>query len=165
MNPNALRNQRGSTLIVAVVVLMLITMTVVSAFRVSKSHTQAVANMQFTEEALAAANWVMEDVISMENVETLVASDGTIPVQPIDINRDGKTDFQVRLVGPSCIRVEPSSNDQEDMLSDSDFPNLGGFSGVTWEVQAEVTDAATGASVTVVQGFRQQVATVPISCN
>jgi type II secretory pathway pseudopilin PulG len=163
---DVLHHQRGATLIVAVIVLMLITMTVVSAFRVSKSHTQAVANMQFKDEALAAANLVLEDVISLSNVETLAGTGGTIPVRYVDINRDGVNDMQITLAQPKCVRVEPSSSSGEETLSgeESNVPNTG-QSYVLWEIKADVTDTNTGANVSVVQGFRQQVGSVPASCN
>jgi Na+-transporting NADH:ubiquinone oxidoreductase subunit NqrC len=158
-------HQRGATLIVSVIVLMLITMTVVSAFRVSKSHTQAVANMQFKDEALAAANLIMEDVISLPNIETIISSGGTIPVRYVDINRDGVNDLQIALAVPRCIRVDPSSSSSDENLSgvESNVANTG-QSYVLWEIQADVTDAATGANVSVVQGFRQLVGTIPASC-
>ncbi|MBS4011749.1 MAG: hypothetical protein KGZ72_13470 [Roseovarius sp.] len=156
--------QRGATLIVAVIVLMLITMTVISAFRVSKSHTQAVANVQFRDEALAAANLVMEDVISLPNVETLKLADGSIPLRNVDINLDGINDFQIALSAPKCIREEAGSC-SVGCESDQDSPQVGSQSYVLWEIEAEVTDVSTGANVSVVQGFRQQVSTVPASCN
>jgi Tfp pilus assembly protein PilX len=158
--------QNGSTLIVGVIVLMLITMTVISAFKISQSHTQAVANTQFKDEALAAANLVLEEAISLSDIQTLTASDGTIPVRYIDINRDGVNDLQVALAQPRCIRVEASGSSGEDMLSgeESGVANTG-QSYVLWEIQADVTDATTGANVSVIQGFRQQVSAIPIGCN
>lgn len=161
-----LHNQQGATLIVAVIVLMLITMTVISAFRVSRSHTQAVANMQFKDEALAAANLVLEDVISLPNVETLVGADGSIPLRYVDINQDGVNDLQIALSTPRCIRVEPSNSSGEENLSgvESNVANTG-QSYVLWEIQADVTDTATGANVSVAQGFRQLVGSIPTSCN
>jgi hypothetical protein len=153
-------------LIVAVIVLMLITMTVISAFRVSRSHTQAVANMQFRDEALAAANLVLEDVVSLPNVETLVSVNGTVATRSVDINQDGVDDFQVALAVPRCIRVETGSTDEAQGLSGAES-NVGnnGLLYVLWEVQADVTDTATGAQVSLVQGFRQQVGAEPASCN
>jgi hypothetical protein len=159
------RQERGATLIVAVIVLMLITMTVISAFRVSRSNTQAVVNTQFRDEALAAANLVLEDVISLSDVQTLTGADGTIPVRTVDINQDGVDDLQVALAQPRCVRVEPSGAGEEQSLSgvESNVANSG-LTYVLWEIQADVTDAATGAQVSVVQGFRQQVGIVPPSC-
>lgn len=153
--------QRGATLVVAVIVLMLITMTVISAFRVSKSHTQAVANMQFRDEALAAANLVMEDVISLSNVETLTIEDGTIPARYVDINLDGVDDFRVNLAQPLCVRVEAEATVPQGV--NSGLPSSDLFT-ILWEVQSDVTDTATGATVSVVQGFKQQVGTRPASC-
>lgn len=160
------QRQRGATLIVAVIVLMLITMTVISAFRVSRSHTQSVANMQFRDEALAAANLVLEDVVSLPNVETLVLANGTVAARSVDINQDGVDDFQVALAVPRCIRVETGGTDEAGQLNGvlGEVEN-NGLRYVLWEVRADVTDAATGAEVSVVQGFRQQVSAEPASCN
>jgi Na+-transporting NADH:ubiquinone oxidoreductase subunit NqrC len=159
------RQQKGATLIVGIVVLMLITMTVISAFRVSQSHTQAVSNTQFKDEALAAANLVLEDVISLPDVQTLTATDGTVPARYVDINRDGVDDMQIALQPPRCIRAEPGGSSGDEGLSgvESGVENSG-KTYVLWEIQADVTDTATGASVSVLQGFRQQVGTVPASC-
>jgi Na+-transporting NADH:ubiquinone oxidoreductase subunit NqrC len=159
-------HQRGATLIVAVIVLMLITMTVVSAFRVSKSNTQAVANTQFRDEALAAANLILEDVISLPNVETLVGPGGTVPTQYVDINRDGVNDLVIAMDPPKCIREEPGNAAEDKNLSgvESNVDNTAQLKVVVWEIRANVTDTATGVNVTVVQGFRQQVGTLPASC-
>lgn len=155
------QHQHGATLIVAVIVLMLITMTVISAFRVSKSHTQAVSNVQFRDEALAAANVVLEDVISLPNVETLVIEDGTIPARFVDINLDGIDDFRVNLTQPRCIRVESEPGEPHGALSG--LPN-NDLATILWEIQSDVTDTATGATVSVVQGFKQQLGAIPASC-
>ena len=157
--------QRGATLIVGIIVLMLITMIVISAFKISQSHTQAVSNTQFKDEALAAANLVLEDVISLPDVQTMVGTDGTVPVRNVDINRDGVNDLQIALQPPRCIRAEPGGASAEDKLSgvESGVENTS-MTYVLWEIQADVTDTATGASVSVLQGFRQQVGTAPTSC-
>lgn len=163
---HATHGQRGATLIVAVIVLMLITMTVISAFQVSKSNTQAVSNMQFRDEALAAANLVLEDVISLPNVETLLLAEGAMPVRYVDINQDGVDDLRVVVLTPRCIRQEPGASNEEESLSgvESNVTN-NGLTNVVWEIQADVSDTVTEAQVSVVQGFRQQVSTVPASCS
>ena len=157
--------QRGATLIVGIIVLMLITMIVISAFKISQNHTQAVSNTQFKDEALAAANLVLEDVISLPNVQTMTGADGTVPLRYVDINRDGVNDLQIALQPPRCIRAEPGGASGDDKLSgvESNVENTS-LTYVLWEIQADVTDTATGASVSVFQGFRQQVGTVPASC-
>ena len=155
--------QRGATLIVGIIVLMLITMIVISAFKISQNHTQAVSNTQFKDEALAAANLVLEDVISLPDVQTMTGADGTVSLRYVDINRDGVNDLQIALQPPRCIRAEPGGS-REDELSGVDIPVNTSMTYVLWEIQADVTDTATGANVSVLQGFRQQVGTVPASC-
>jgi hypothetical protein len=58
------------------------------------------------------------------------------------------------------------STDEAQGLSGAES-NVGnnGLLYVLWEVQADVTDTATGAQVSLVQGFRQQVGAEPASCN
>lgn len=158
--------QRGATLIVGIIVLMLITMIVISAFKISQNHTQAVSNTQFKDEALAAANLVLEDVISLPDVQTMTGADGTVSLRYVDINRDGVNDLQIALQPPRCIRTDTGSASGEENLSGelSGVANTS-MTYVLWEIQADVTDTATGANVSVLQGFRQQVGTVPASCN
>ena len=162
--PSATR-QRGATLLIGMVMLVMITLVVVAAYRITASNTQAVGNMQFRDEALAAANSVLEDVIGLANLETLVNEDGVVPTRSVDVNRDGTADYVVSLAVPRCVRVQAAAGGGEDSLSgvESNVTNSG-LQMVLWEIQADVNDAATGARITVVQGFRQQVGAVPASC-
>ena len=58
------RSQSGATLIVGLIMLVLITVIVLSAFTFSSSNLKSVGNMQIREEALAAANLATEQVIA-----------------------------------------------------------------------------------------------------
>ena len=65
MNRIALpRAQRGVTLIIGLIMLVLITLMVTTAFMLSNTNLKAVGNMQFRDEAIAAANVATEDVLS-----------------------------------------------------------------------------------------------------
>lgn len=144
--------QRGVTLVVGLIMLVLITLIVVAAFTLSSSNLKAVGNMQFRDEAVAAASVAIEQVVSSNFTALPVAS--TVQV---DIDNNGADDYTVTVGVPQCVQaVEISSG-------------LAGLSGVTanvpstvdyntvWEIQAQVTSNATGASVTMRQGIRRRM--------
>jgi len=62
------QNQRGATLIVGLIMLVLITLMVLSAFTMSSSNLKSVGNMQSRDEATAAANVALEQVLSSPTI-------------------------------------------------------------------------------------------------
>lgn len=140
--------QRGATLIIGLIMMVLITLVVVSAFTLSSSNLKSVGNMQVREETVAAANQATERLISapftdVPGTQTFV----------VDINKDGTDDFSVTLK-PECIRAvrssDPIPSDVElppDMSTSSDW-------NTDWDIDATVVDKASGASVRVRQGVR-----------
>lgn len=154
MNP-ALRTharragQRGATLIIGLIMIVLITLVVLSAFTLSSSNLKSVGNMQVREEAVAAANQAVEQLLSTSFTGAL-----TTLTYNIDINKDGTNDYLVTVSPPLCGRTSkvsvPAPSDVE--LG----PNMS--SGTTWntdwDIKATVTDAASGAHVVVNQGVR-----------
>lgn len=140
--------QGGVALIVGLIMLVLITLIVVSAFTLSSSNAKAVGNLQVRSEAVAAANEAIEQVLSADFTSSPAAE--TINV---DINNDDTTDYVVSIAQPICLRAIVA---QSSTGCDSEHPEL--CSGSTWhsewDVDATVTDAASGASVRVRQGVR-----------
>ena len=161
-----LRIQRGVTLIVGLIMLVVITLMVTSAFLLSTTNLKAVANVQFRDEAIAASNLAVEDVLS-----SLLPAGSTVrpPQQTIqvDLNNDANTDYTVQVIdpehptdtsrGPVCIRatVVPvaSAAGTGSSVSLSLEPPNPDYNTV-WDIFATVTDAASGASVTIRQGVR-----------
>ena len=159
------RAQRGVTLVVGLIMLVLVTLIVTSAFILSGSNLKSVGNMQFRNEAVSAANFAIEQAVT-----SLLANGSQIqpPAQTIDVdlNNDGTVDYVVKvgdpangIPPPTCIRV-------------SQVPGIstppGGGTSVTlgvppatpaaynsvWDIDANVSDAASGASIRVHQGVR-----------
>ena len=64
MNQATAFSQRGVTLVVSLIVMILITMMVLAFLALSNSNFKSVGNMQFRNEATAAANKAIEQVIS-----------------------------------------------------------------------------------------------------
>ncbi len=140
--------QRGATLVVALIMLTLITLLVVNAFTLSTSNLKAAGNMQARDEAIAAANQAIEQVVSAPFTDAPVAQQIVV-----DINKDGKTDYTVNVALPKCVRAKEVPNplkceeNLKALCAESDWHT-------EWDLQAVVGDAASGASVVVNQGVR-----------
>ena len=146
---NASTMQGGATLIVGLIMLVLITLIVLSAYTFSSTNLKSVGNMQVREEALAAANQAVERLISAPFTDALGAQTFTV-----DINKDGTDDYTVAVAVPTCIRalkaVTAAPSDVELPLAMSS----GSTWNTEWDIDAAVTDLASGAAVRVRQGVR-----------
>lgn len=97
----AIHRQRGAAMIVGLIMLVLITLTVIAAFTLSQGNLKAVGNIQVRNEAVAAANRAIEEVVT----SLLPASAPlTTPVgtqSDVDINNDGQVDYNVTIAPPT----------------------------------------------------------------
>lgn len=148
------RKQRGVTLVVGLIMLMLITLLVAGAFTLSSSNLKSVGNMQVKEEAVAAANLATEQVISSPFTDNPVQQEITV-----DIDKDGKADYTVVVAAPTCIKALIAT---APGVCDSDNIFLCGVGtwNTEWDIDAQVTDAATGGSVRVRQGVRVRLSDI-----
>jgi Tfp pilus assembly protein PilV len=129
--------------------LVLITLIVTSAFTLSLSNLKSVGNMQVREEALAAANQAVEQLISAPFTDALGAQEFKV-----DINKDGVDDYTVAVAVPTCIRALKAVTAAP---SDVELPpqmSSGSTWHTEWDIDAAVTDSASGAAVRVRQGVR-----------
>ena len=158
--------QRGSTLLVALVMLMLLTMIAISAMTATTSGIQIVGNAQFREEAGAAAQQGIENIISSNFTALPAASNVAVTF--------GAANYVAAVSVPVCTSsvgitnaqlIPPTLPANVVCLGSGAATNTGivGASGVVssgqswcfqqnWEVSATVTDANTGANTTVHQG-------------
>jgi hypothetical protein len=158
------RRERGVTLIVGLIMLVLITLMVTTAFTLSTTNLKSVGNMQFRDESIAAANKGIEQMVgtyfgaSMSSVP---------PAQTItfDINNDGTTDYSVGIAAPVCtqatkilaLSVIPCNPELTPLLCPKDnFSTL-------WDIEATVTDAVSGSSMRIHQGVRKEL--TQLQCN
>lgn len=166
---NTTKLQRGSTLIVALIMLVLLTLVAVSAINSTTSSMQVVGNAQFHEEAGAVAQQAIEQVISTN----FSATPAITPIS-VDINKDGVADYTGQVSAPILTSQLALTNNQLDPIAHpADQPCVStgqltttgilGASGVlpsaqswcykqTWDIQATVSDPNSGASTTVHQG-------------
>ena len=127
------RRQRGITLIAAVLLLLIFALVAASAFRNTLSSAQAIGNMQFRNESVAAANDTIDQLLSSDAFATSpdqVTAQLNAHPNTVDINGDNVPDIQVTFptvkiagvpkAGPQCLRNHPVQNSELDPSSPSD---------------------------------------------
>jgi Tfp pilus assembly protein PilX len=148
------QRQRGAALIVGLIMLVLITIMVTSTFKLSTSQLQAVGNMQFRGEALAAGNRAIEQIVSSPFTVSPQAEQVVV-----DINNDGATDYRVNFAAPVCVSgslavtnsVPPSSTSLGSAFNTA----TANYFETVWDLSANVEDANnSGATVQIHQGVR-----------
>ena len=163
--------QHGSTLIVALIMLMLLTLMAISAMNSTTLSIQVVGNAQFREEANAAAQQGIESIIS--NNFTVNPAASTVAVV------FGAATYTAAVSTPACISSLELTNADLDATNANDVPCFSSgaatntgimISGVgatstgqswcyqqKWDIQATVADSNTGANTTVHQGVALRV--------
>lgn len=175
---NRLRaSQKGTTLLVGLIMLVLMTLLALTTFNMGKGNLIVVGNMQHRNESLAAVESALNEVQSNPDLgkssTNLFKSGGTS--KSYDINGDGSNDISVALTASPCVvvkpipRSDPAFSDQQDDVTlkctmTADQQQFG-TSGATqtdtnsdcywlvWDIQATSTDSKTKAQVVVTKGI------------
>lgn len=178
--------QRGMTLIVALIMLVLMTLFATTSFNIGKSSLQVVGNMQQRTQALAAAQTTLEEVISQTDFADTPANALTAPcgavanTRCVDVNGDGVNDITVALIpAPTCMSSQIIKSSSLDLTKPADLGCSKGVSqsfgvvgsasddslcaNTTWEITAVATDNVTGAKATLVQGVTLRVSSANIA--
>ena len=167
-------NQRGSTLLVALVMLVLLTLMAISAINSTTSSIQVVGNAQFREEANAAAQQAIENLISSNftanPTAAAAAASGTVAF--------GVASYNVTVAVPTCTSSVAITNNELNYNVATDKPCFNGTGGgqvrfgpggipistaqswcfkQKWNILATVSDANTGANTTLHQGVFTKV--------
>ncbi|HVL55758.1 MAG TPA: pilus assembly protein [Burkholderiaceae bacterium] len=170
--------QRGATLFVALTMLALLALAAVTSHGLSRRNVMIAGNMQVRNEAIFAAQQVIEQTISSPAFTRDPHAAAASPY-PVDVDGDGRPDYTVRLnPRPTCLRVRPVRTIELDpqlagdvscmgtsaQPSTRDFGAAGAGGGnslcfeTTWDVSAEVADRATGAQTVLHQGIAVRIA-------
>ncbi len=155
MRPATQFAQRGATLVIGMIILVLITLFVVSGFTLSTMNLKAVGNMQFRDEAIAASNIAIEQIISSDFTSLPVAA--TVLV---DIDQNGTDDYEIDVAAPVCIQAAPVAVDPSTLSGVTSGVTTSSDYNTVWEIVATVdtvNSAQTGAAVTVRQGVRKRL--------
>jgi Tfp pilus assembly protein PilV len=163
------QRQRGISLALGLIMLILMTLLAVSAFQASNVNLRLAGNMQVRQETLAAAQTAIEQVLS-----TPAFVDPTTPPGAATVALNGATYTVNFTPAPSCKSVVDIPSEDLDPANASDFVCIpsgalpGASSGVftaggpptppsycsntRWAVTGNVADANTGADTTLEQG-------------
>jgi hypothetical protein len=153
--PSPHNTQRGATLVVSLIMLVLISLLVTSAFTMSSTNLKSVGNMQNRNEAIAAGNKAIEQVLSSPFTD-----DPTAESIDVDIDNNGIRDYEVNFAAPTCLSasrltssfIPPSSI----TLGPAFTVATSDFYETVWDLDATVIDPenGSGASAHVRQGVR-----------
>ncbi|MEO7853784.1 MAG: type II secretion system protein [Rubrivivax sp.] len=162
-----MRAQRGSTLLVVMIFLLVFGMMTAAAFRGSMTSVQAIGNMQWRNEAITAANDAIDRLLSTadfaNNTVGVTQAVNAAPF-PLDINGDGVTDISVNFpvvtvdgvarAGPRCLRAEPIPAAQLDPSLPADLGCFGSSS-----------SGSSGLGIATAGGGTSTVAQTPSLCS
>lgn len=139
----AATRQRGMSLAVGLIMLIVLTLLVVSAMLAGKTSLKVAGNQQAGDEAAAAARQAIESVVnSPTSFYTPVAK-----AYQIDINSDGVVDYTVQVDAPSCLQMVAADGYSADFAASAPQDTY-------WDIKAVTTDNRTGSSVVSHQGVR-----------
>ena len=167
--------QSGMALVTALIMLVVLTLLVLAGINMTNVNTKVAYNMQLRDEAQAATQQAIEQMIS-------AAANFNSPLPPlqtigVDLDNDGTADYTVNVPTPVCIASTPIKQSQLNAANPNDLPCFGtsalqnsgitggtGSSGnslcanTTWDVSASYSDSpGTGLKVTTHQGVNLKV--------
>ena len=174
-----MRKQRGTTLVIALIMLVVVSLLAVSSLGTTNMSLKVVGNMQARGEALQASQQAIETVISTplfiaNPADAVLNPCGTANTLCTDLNGDGTPDYTTRLnPAPSCISVKAIKASElnlavaEDLGCAAGQAQQFGVIGVTsgnslcanaaWEITAESSATNSRTRVTVTQGVALRI--------
>lgn len=168
--PSPARRQRGFTLMMTLIFLVIFLLFAISMAGSSLVNTKVASNQQYRMEAKSVAQQGVESV--MNQAFTLNPVPATSVA--IDVNGDSTSDFTASVAAPICMDTKPvlnadlpagdacrtpTSSSGDLIIGSSGSTNaLSMCSDTQWEIQSAVTDPNnTATSVTVHQGVAVRV--------
>lgn len=176
----ARKNQQGFTLIIGMMMLMVITLMVLSSIRTGMTNSRIVGNMQFRDEATAAAQAAIEQTMATTTFVSNPQAVADNPVQ-VDINGDGANDYSVTMTPrPACVAYKVLRVGELTMPQDLQCTEgvgssgsgastfiTGGFAAkpslcsiTHWKISSNSENTFNGAKVSVIQGVSVRVDTL-----
>lgn len=166
---NSRRKQQGATLVISLIMLMVVTVLVVYSMRSGNTNLRIAGNMQYQAESAMATQQVIEQLIEQIKVTDNIDS---IPAQTIPVTMGGVTYSVVTTPMNKCLMEVPILNSELNPAVAEDVPCFenpdmdaaikadgtlttkpSACKNQLWEIQADVTEATSGAKVTQVQGL------------
>ncbi|MFC3627034.1 PilX N-terminal domain-containing pilus assembly protein [Vogesella amnigena] len=141
------RRPTGNILFMTLMFLLISTILVTLGIKLGMSHLRIVANSQAHDEALNAAQQVLDQIVHQPASAALdpIANPDAYPQTfQVDADKDGSNDYSVVVARPTC---EGFREIDDSSVSYQTYA-------VQWDFQAVVTDSRTGTTVTTHQGIR-----------
>jgi len=171
LNRRLARHQRGTSMFVGLIMLILLTLLGISAYQSSNTNLKIVGNMQVRQESLAAAQTATEKVISDPAFITTPPAPATVPMN----NASYTVEF---TPAPACMSVvdipsedlDPTNADDLKCIPSGVTRESGIFAGggaplppsycsnTRWRVNAQVKDPNVATTAPPVTKLEQGVA-------
>jgi Tfp pilus assembly protein PilX len=144
------QRQRGSALIVALILLVVAALLGIGAVQAGMMGTRIGRNAQLTQQAQLAAQRAIDSTLSNLATFTDASTAPATSVQSIDIDGDGTADFSVTLNRPACVAIANAKDYSYLTNPPKD---------TTWVLRAVATEINGNASAEVTQGIRVRLPT------
>jgi Tfp pilus assembly protein PilV len=143
--------QRGTALVVSLIMLVLVTLLVLTAFNLASSTFRSVSNTQFRDEAVASANLAIQTVLGTPFTDAPAEEQVAV-----DLDRDGVEDYLVDIAQPACISADVASIADPSSLQLDPSLTAATTWNTVWDLNALVApeNNAGEASVRVHAGVR-----------
>lgn len=151
MSAGTRSRERGTALIVGIIMLVLITLMLITALNLGTTNFQAMSNMQFRSEAIAAANKAIEQIIG-SNFTAAPAAQAI----DVDLDNNGTPDYVVQVQVPQCIYAAEAFGADPSSLSLPITMTAASTWNTVWDIDARVAPNSNvgGAAVRVRSGVR-----------
>jgi Tfp pilus assembly protein PilX len=138
---NTIQRQRGSTLLVSLIMLVVLTLFVVTSINTSNINLKIVGSEQAHKAMEYAAQQAIEQVISTSSNFTTPMASTTVAVNAGTVNAGS-----VSITKPECMGTSVSTGySLQFNLAPED---------TNWDIRATVTDANSGATAEISQGLK-----------
>lgn len=161
-----MRRQKGATLLIGLIMLVLLTLMAITSFNLGKSNLLIVGNMQYRSETVRAAEEAVEVAVSMPSSVTIASA------STVDVNGDGIADVSITIT-PTLQQAYVKKNSALDLTDPGQhgctlgqaqaFGVVGAATGnslcaaTLYDLRVVATQAATNTSVELHQGVAVQV--------
>lgn len=149
--PQALqRHQRGTTLLIALIFLVILTLFAVSGMNTGVINLRTANNAQMMLEAEYAAQQQIEAMLNSSSNFINAAAVAAETTTNVDVNGDSVTDFVVKTKRPRCMSTVPAPGYSYEFQASAPKDTV-------WEVVANASDSVFGATSTLRQGVKVRV--------
>jgi len=145
--------QAGATLVVGLIMLVLITLMLITALNLGTANFRTVSNMQFRDEAIAAANKAIQQVVG--SPFTTAPAPQSIQVD-LENTSPATYDYTVNIATPVCVSATVAASSDPSSVSLPGGMSAESTWNTVWDIDATVSGANNvgAAAVEIRTGVR-----------